>query len=69
MNERIKELLEQAGSDSSGKWLSHDNAVRLAHLVIRECAKIAEMKEQGYRDYEPDISVGWYMKKHFGVEV
>ena len=36
MNERIKELLQQVGTDVSGKWISVDNAEKLAELIIRE---------------------------------
>jgi hypothetical protein len=35
---------------------------------VQECARIGELKEQGYEDYDPDLSVGWYMKQHFGVK-
>jgi hypothetical protein len=41
---------------------------RFAELIVRECARIGELKEQGYSEYDPDISVGWYMRQHFGVE-
>ena len=29
---------------------------------------IGELKEQGSNDYDHEISVGWYMRQHFGVE-
>jgi len=68
MNERIKEIAREAG------LLVHNpNGVptklgKFAELIVRECARIGELKEQGYEDYDPDLSVGWYMKQHFGVE-
>ncbi len=34
MNERIEELMRQAGTDTSGKWMSVDNAEKFAMLVI-----------------------------------
>jgi hypothetical protein len=74
MNERIKELLEQAGSDSSGKWLSHDNANKLAELIIRECISTIENAENGYQDYRNQIEDGMrnhcisLIKNKFGVE-
>jgi hypothetical protein len=37
MNERIKELFEQAGTDVSGKWMGIDNAEKFAQLIVREC--------------------------------
>jgi len=87
MNERIKQLAEQAGdyvnevytppvrSKTPGKiwedghvdWYTQFNE-KFAELIVRECARIGELKEQGYEDYDPDLSVGWYMKQHFGVE-
>ncbi len=41
---------------------------RFAELIIWECARIGELKEQGYSEYDPDMSVGWYMRQHFGVD-
>ena len=70
MNERIKELAEQAGmviiEDRFSTYLPF--VEKFAELIVRECARIGELKEQGYEDYDPDLSVGWYMKQHFGVE-
>lgn len=34
MNEKIKQLMEQAGTDTSGKWISVYNAEKFAMLVI-----------------------------------
>jgi len=34
MNEQIQELMKQAGTDTSGKWMSIDNAEKFAMLVI-----------------------------------
>jgi hypothetical protein len=34
MNEQIKELMHQAGTDTSGKWMSVHNAEKFAMLVI-----------------------------------
>jgi len=43
MNQKIKELIIQAGTDSSGKWMSVDNAEKFARLVIEQYNK--ELKE------------------------
>jgi len=75
MNERIKLLAEQAKEESS-QWLgskpattiTYDELEKFAELIIRECAQIGELKEQGFSEYDPDISVGHYMRQHFGVE-
>ena len=79
MNERIRALAEQAGIDFFnstdaefvGKeyceaWIEQQQ--KFAELIVRECSRIGELKEQGYSDYDPDVSVGWYMRQHFGVE-
>lgn len=79
MNDRIDELLWQAGgfnrisnpNDSylDGKYiLSQEQLDMFAELIIKECAQIGELKEQGYKDYNTEISVGFYIKQHFGVE-
>ena len=60
MNERIKELFEQAGTDVSGKWMGIDNAEKFAELIIRECANIADIAE-------PFLASD-LIKQHFGVE-
>jgi hypothetical protein len=37
MNERIKELMQQAGTDCSGKWMGMNHAEKFAELIIQEC--------------------------------
>jgi len=37
MNERIKQLMEKAGTDSSGKWMNEFHAEKLVELVVLEC--------------------------------
>ena len=44
------------------------NIEHFAKLIIQECAKIGELKEQGYAKYSPNSSVGWYMHQHFGIK-
>ena len=41
---------------------------KFAELIVRECANIGDMKEQGYSQYDPDTGVGWYMRQHFGFK-
>jgi hypothetical protein len=41
MNQKIKELVDHIGTDSSGKWISIDNVEKLSELIIRECIKAA----------------------------
>ena len=35
--------------------------------IVKECAKMAELKEQGYSDFKPDVSIGWYIRQYFGM--
>lgn len=34
---KIQELIEQAGTDTSGKWMSIDNVQEFAKMLITEC--------------------------------
>ena len=87
MNERIRQLADEANEldyetfdQYNHKTVRHYkfNKEKFAELIIRECARIGELKEQGASGfdaggnhvpvYNPDISVGWYMRKHFGFD-
>ena len=61
MNERIKELAEQAGLEYNFDpmlWLKYE---KFAELIVRECAEVAE-------DYDGAHYVGTAIKQHFGVK-
>ena len=66
MNERFKELAEQARKKPLGNsWtyrLSGEFEQKFAELIVRECAEIATMNQ-----FQWD-SAGGYVLKHFGVE-
>jgi hypothetical protein len=67
MNKRIRELVVQAGTDTSGKWMSTDHAEKFAQLLIQECATLtldhrSDDYYQGWLDYRDEI------QRHFGVE-
>ena len=69
MNERIKELAEQANPDFAkfyivGPWHTED-IEKFAELIVRECASIAGKAEYSDTWFEP---VEDTIKKHFGVE-
>ena len=63
MNEKIKELAEQATEVS--EWLSGNcspdapDLTKFAELLVQECAKVAD---GGWAD------PGYQIKQHFGVE-
>jgi hypothetical protein len=69
MNERIKQLAEQAKAESS-QWLgskpaitiTYDELEKFAELIIKECADVATINQFQYD------SAGNYVLKHFGVE-
>jgi len=73
MNERIQELVKQAGTDVSGKWISTDNVENLVELIVKECACCIEnatvTDSAGNKDRIGD-SFFWAdeLKKHFGVK-
>jgi hypothetical protein len=41
MNDKIKEYMKQAGTDTSGKWMGTEHAEKFALLIIKECTGIA----------------------------
>ena len=50
MNERINELMKQAGTDVSGKWMGVDHATKFAELIVQECiGAISEVKESFFK--------------------
>jgi hypothetical protein len=76
MNEQIKELMKQAGTDSSGKWMGVEHAEKFAELIVRECyehcrgqildKEVADTNELTYNDAVGDCANG--LLQHFGVE-
>ena len=69
---RIKELIDQVGTDSSGKWMRLDQAESLAELIIRECANICMEMAAKCAGLEGDGALAkdcaYWIKKDFGVE-
>ena len=64
MNERIRELAEQAGMNIvDDKFSTYGRfAEKFAELIIRECAKVADTVEAW------DIAPSVVIEKHFGIE-
>ena len=72
MNERIKQLAEQAGITSnnlSDGNMSHNDLEKFAELIVAECMQIIKVDM-----YEDAISNMWsknklqMIKQHFGVK-
>ena len=78
MNERIKELLGQAGGiehDEDGNELTPilvgKDLVKFAELIVRECAEIAKDTQDFYNEHNDGIinTEIWTMIKYrFGVD-
>ena len=69
MNERIRELAEQARikdhwSIDEGRYLTNYlDEEKFAELIVQECAEVAHC------NFHVDgLTLGGIMKKHFGVE-
>lgn len=66
MNEKIREIVKQSATDTSGKWVSLDNAEKLAELIVRECADLFDKDEIELTLTERTIHKT--IKEHFGVD-
>jgi hypothetical protein len=55
MNQKIKDLMAQVGTDVSGKWMSVDHAEQFVDLIIKECFE--------YLDDNTEQKI----RQHFGV--
>lgn len=69
MNERIKELMTQAGTDTSGKWMGIEHAEKFAALIVQECC--SRMSQEailhdgyGYNQH----ALYQILREHVGVE-
>ena len=77
MNERIKELAEQAGhryypSSNSGplrvEYLTPE-LEKFAELIVRECAQVClSQRDPANLNYKPSERFAEAVKQHFGVE-
>lgn len=75
MKRLIEKFMAQAGTDTSGKWMSVDHAEQFAELIVRECVKVCSGVEE---DGELSPELGTFadgallcreeIKAHFGVE-
>jgi hypothetical protein len=79
MNERIKELREQASEFAEVAWAKQTQATwetnkdihtfydeKFAELIVRECVKAADEWYQYHNEIQWDP--GEHIKQHFGVE-
>jgi hypothetical protein len=76
MNKNMFDIATKAGMVSypTGLGISENtiwgdrNIQQFASLIVQECARIAELAEQGCKDYNADVSIGSYIRCNFGVE-
>lgn len=75
MNEKLKQLIEQVGTDSSGKWMRIDQAEKLVRLVLEEALSAIDNtdKRHAYTTFDKGLiesTIGkskQALKEHFGV--
>ena len=67
MNERIKQLMDQAGTDTSGKWMGVDHAEKFAELIVKECADLCDRFQARDVGMQPAECAG-AIRKMFGAE-
>jgi hypothetical protein len=60
MEPKLQELVNQIGTDVSGKWIAVDKVGQLADLIVREC--MYNLYLNGYDDAMNQI------KEHFGIK-
>ena len=61
---RIKELMKEAGTDTSGKWMGIEHAEKLVMLVVKECIEL-NRQELAFNAFERMLNK---YREHFGVE-
>jgi len=85
MNNRLEELMYQAGLTAQGCWdemdsYDHEAIEKFAELIVRECAKVVGVMPNPYADDEMNHILGdtWntayvtgfkQIKQHFEVDV
>ena len=62
MNERVREFMQKAGTDVSGKWMGVDHVEKFAELIILECDRYARST------WEHGELLGGDLKRLFGLE-
>ena len=60
MEAKLQELVNQIGTDVSGKWISVDRIDQLVNLIVKEC--MYNLYLNGYDDAMNQI------KQDFGIE-
>ncbi len=67
MNQQVKNLIEQVGTDTSGKWINVDNAEKIVKLIAQECADLCDRFQSRDVGMQPAECAG-AIRKMFGVK-
>ena len=71
MNERIKQLAEQAGYKADMFGVGHwdmPECKKFAELIVRECIDIVNRHEYSYHEADPLWETAQLIKERFGIE-
>ena len=77
MNERIRELAEQAGLEFDDNlvlepepiyYTTQKDLEKFAELIVRECAKYVDVMWPHQKEFKGTLDVGKGLKAKFGVE-
>lgn len=68
MNERIRELAEQAGCSIDGMGYGEGNVEKFAELIVRECAGIYDKIDNGNLHMGTDDYLEALHRTFFGVK-
>lgn len=66
--DKIKELMQRAGTDTSGKWMGVEHSEVFAQLIMAECVRKIEDIAESSNDPQPIYRVAVELLEHFGVE-
>jgi hypothetical protein len=69
MNERIKELAEQATGAEEYDGFRYFDKAKFAELIVKECAQVClAQRDPANLNYRPSEKFAEAVKQHFGVE-
>jgi hypothetical protein len=61
MEIKLQDLVNQVGTDVSGKWMAVDRIDQLANLIVQECANFL-------KDKMDDHFAAEQLEEHFGIK-
>ena len=64
--EKVQYLVQQVGTDTSGKWINVDRMNQFAELIVNECEQVS--LNNSHRDDDMGAIIARNIKRNFGVE-